>query len=101
MKNYILQILFLTISLTGFSQTKTIESDLMDLKMNVGDTFTPSSYVMSSDGSTTSCDNMIYYNKQGVFSTAKSIQVDNESGKIIANQPGLHEVVAVCITEGG
>ena len=46
-------------------------------------------------------DNMIYYNKQGVFSTAKSIQVDNESGKIIANQPGLHEVVAVCITEGG
>ena len=73
----------------------------MDLKMNVGDTFTPSSYVMSSDGSTTSCDNMIYYNKQGVFSTAKSIQVDNESGKIIANQPGLHEVVAVCITEGG
>ncbi|GIR72626.1 MAG: hypothetical protein CM15mP75_1380 [Flammeovirgaceae bacterium] len=35
MKNYILQILFLTISLTGFSQTKTIESDLMDLKMNV------------------------------------------------------------------
>ena len=101
MKNYILQILFLTTSLTGFSQTKTIESDLMDLKMNVGDTFTPSSYVMSSDGSTTSCDNMIYYNKQGVFSTAKSIQVDNESGKIIANQPGLHEVVAVCITEGG
>ena len=101
MKNYILQILFLTISLTGFSQTKTIESDLMDLKMNVGDTFTPSSYVMGADGSKTSCDNMIYYNKQGVFSTAKSIQVDNESGKIIANQPGLHEVVAVCITEGG
>ena len=89
------------ISVNGFAQIKTIESDLLDLKLNVGDTFTPNSYVMTSDGSTSQCDNMIYYNKKGVFSTAQSIKVDNETGKIEANQPGLHEVVAVCITEGG
>ena len=101
MKNHLLLIIFLLISVSGLAQIKTIESDLLDLKLNVGDTFTPSSYVMTSDGSTSQCDNMIYYNKKGVFSTAQSIQVDNETGKIEANQPGLHEVVAVCITEGG
>ena len=89
------------ISVSGLAQIKTIESDLLDLKLNVGDTFTPNSYVMTLDGETSQCDNMIYYNKKGVFSTAQSIKVDNETGKIEANQPGLHEVVAVCITEGG
>ena len=34
--------------------------------------------------------------KEVCFSTANSIKVDNQTGEIIANKPGLHEVVAVC-----
>ncbi len=47
------------------------------------------------------CSNIIYYNKKGVFSSATSISVDNENGSIKANESGSHEVVAICIGEGG
>ena len=47
------------------------------------------------------CSNIIYYNKKGVFTSANSISVDVENGSIKANEPGTHEVVAICIGEGG
>ena len=36
-----------------------------------------------------------------MFSGAKSITVDTNNGSIKANEPGSHEVVAICIGEGG
>jgi len=69
--------------------------------MNLGDSFTPISFVVDSDGKKSDCSRMIYYNKRGVFSSAKSITVDNETGTIKANEPGIHEIVVICIGEGG
>ena len=64
--------------------------------MKLGDSFTPSTYVVDKGNNRSGCERMIYYNKRGVFSTANSISVDNQTGTITANQPGVHEVVAVC-----
>ena len=78
------------------AQEKSIVSDLDNLQLKIGESFTPSTYVIDSKSNTSDCDRMIYYNKRGVFSTAQSITVDNSSGKITANKPGVHEVVAIC-----
>ena len=78
------------------AQEKSIVSDLDNLKLKIGESYTPSTYVIDSKSNTSDCDRMIYYNKRGVFSTAQSITVDNSSGKITANKPGIHEVVAIC-----
>ena len=85
----------------GVSQQKTIISNLQDLKMKLGESFTPTSFVLDSDEKRSKCNRMIYYNKKGVFSSAKSIYVDNQTGTIKANEPGVHEIVAICIGEGG
>ena len=85
----------------GISQQKTIVSNLQNLKMKLGDSFTPTSFVLDSEENKSNCDRMIYYNKKGVFSSAKSIYVDNQTGTIKANEPGIHEIVAICIGEGG
>ena len=53
----------------------------------------PNSKVINFDG--------IYYNKKGVFSSAKSIIFDRSKGTLKANDPGTHEIVAVCINSGG
>ena len=101
MKKIILTILFSCFILTSYSQNKTIISDLDGLTLNIGESFTPNTYVSNSDGLRSNCSNIIYYNKKGVFSSATSISVDNENGSIKANESGSHEVVAVCIGEGG
>ena len=85
----------------GVSQQKTIVSNLQNLKMKLGESFTPTSFVLDSDEKRSKCNRMIYYNKKGVFSSAKSIYVDNQTGTIKANEPGVHEIVAICIGEGG
>ena len=85
----------------GVSQQKTIVSNLQNLKMKLGESFTPTSFVLDSDEKRSKCNRMIYYNKKGVFSSAKSIYVDNQTGTIKANEPGIHEIVAICIGEGG
>jgi len=101
MKKIILTTLFSCFILTLYSQNKTIISDLDGLKLNIGESFSPNTYVSNSDGLKSNCSNIIYYNKKGVFSSATSISVDNENGSIKANESGSHEVVAVCIGEGG
>jgi hypothetical protein len=57
--------------------------------------------VVLSDGSTGECTRIIYYNKKGVFSSAKSITFDRSEGTLKANEPGTHEIVAVCIDSQG
>ena len=93
----------ITITLTifsiqmNFSQNQTIESNLDGLVLEIGDTFTPESFVKNFDGTTRNCETIIYYNKKGVFNIGGSIVQDPSTGKIIANEPGKHEVVAVCV----
>ena len=101
MKKIILTLVFSCFIITLYSQNKTIISDLDGLTLNIGETFTPNTYVSNSDGLKSNCSNIIYYNKKGVFTSANSISVDVENGSIKANEPGTHEVVAICIGEGG
>jgi len=96
----ILQItIFLLSSFIVLGQERSIISDLENLNMKLGDSFTPSTYVVDKGNNRSGCERMIYYNKRGVFSTANSISVDNQTGTITANQPGVHEIVAVCFGE--
>lgn len=92
---------FLIIVNLGFSQDKSIVSNLKDLTLEIGQVFKPISQVINSDGSEAECIRIIYYNKKGVFSSAKSITFDREKGTLIANDPGNHDVVAVCINSNG
>lgn len=85
----------------GFSQDKSLVSNLRDLTLDIGQVFKPESRVIDSDGSEVECTRIIYYNKKGVFSSAKSITFDREKGTLIANDPGNHDVVAVCINSNG
>ena len=84
-----------------FSQDKSIISNLENLTLNLGEVFKPKSQAINSDGSAVKCVKVIYFNKKGVFSTAKSIIFDREKGTLQANDPGTHEVVAVCIDSNG
>ena len=92
---------FLGIISIGFSQDKSLVSNLKDLTLDIGQVFKPESRVINSDGSEVECTRIIYYNKKGVFSSAKSITFDREKGTLIANDPGSHDVVAVCINSNG
>ena len=83
------------------SQDKTIISDLENLTLDVGQVFTPTSKVVDSRGGNVDCIRIIYYNKKGVFSSAKSITFDRTNGTLKANDPGNHDVVAVCIDSNG
>ena len=95
---YIITILFFIFSLQmNFSQKQTIESNLNGLVLEVGDTFTPESFVKNFDGTKRNCETIIYYNKKGVFNVGGSIVQDPSTGMIVANEPGEHEVVAVCV----
>ena len=89
--------LLLIISSISFAQTRTLESNLEGLVLEVGDSFTPETYVKNADGSTGTCQAIIYYNKKGVFNVGGSIVQDPTTGNILANEPGDHEVVAVCL----
>lgn len=92
---------FVGIISIGFSQDKSLVSNLKDLTLDIGQVFKPESRVIDSDGSEVECTRIIYYNKKGVFSSAKSITFDREKGTLIANDPGNHDVVAVCINSNG
>ena len=95
---YIITILFFIFSFQiNFSQNQTIESNLSGLVLEIGDTFMPESFVKNFDGTTRNCETIIYYNKKGVFNVGGSIVQDPSNGKIVANEPGKHEVVAVCV----
>ena len=97
MKYLITLLLFIFSFQFNLSQNQTIESNLEGLVLEIGDSFTPESFVRTSDGTQRDCQAIIYYNKKGVFNVGGSIVQDPSTGKIIANEPGEHEVVAVCV----
>ena len=99
-KRYLSLLLIIFVSLS-YSQEKTIISDLENLVLDVNQTFTPKTEVINSDGTPSECTRIIYYNKRGVFSTANAISFNRREGSLKANEPGNHEVVAVCINAGG
>ena len=101
MKNKLILLISLLIINLGFSQERTIISDLENLTLDIGQVFKPNSKVINFDGSQGDCENLIYYNKKGVFSSAKSITFDRSKGTLKANDPGTHEIVAVCVNSGG
>ena len=88
-------LLLLIISSISFSQTRTLESNLEGLILEVGDSFTPETYVKYNDGTTGSCEVIIYYNKKGVFNVGGSIVQDPSTGNLLANEPGNHEVLSL------
>ena len=97
MKYIITSLLFIFSFQLNFSQNQRIESNLDGLTLEIGDSFMPESFVKNSDGTTRDCEVIVYYNKKGVFNVGGSIVQDPSTGKIIANEPGQHEVVAVCV----
>ena len=82
---------------TTYSQNLSIESNLEGLVMSVGDSFRPVTNLINPDGSLSTCKNLIYYNKKGVFNVGNSISVNPSTGELQANEPGTHEVVVVCV----
>lgn len=98
------KLLFVLFALASFnlnSQELIVMSNLEGLNMKVGETFAPTSYAETLNGEKTLCQAVIYYNKKGVFSTAKAITVNRSEGTIRANEPGTHEIVALCIGQEG
>ena len=98
--NLIVSALLLSSS-TMFSQELVVKSNLEGLTMSVGETFKPTSFAENLKGEKTMCQAVIYYNKKGVFSTAKAVTVNRGEGTIRANEPGTHEIVALCIGQQG
>ena len=98
--NLIVSALLLS-SPTMLSQELVVKSNLEGLTMSVGETFKPTSFAENLKGEKTLCQAVIYYNKKGVFSTAKAVTVNRDEGTIRANEPGTHEIVALCIGQQG
>ena len=71
------------------------------ITLKIGEEFSPNSYAVDRTGKKIDCAGVIYYNKKGVFSRADGIIVDRDLGKITANKPGNHEVVALCVSQDG
>ena len=104
MKKFTFNILVSALILSSsniFSQELVVKSNLEGLTMSVGETFKPTSFAENLKGEKTMCQAVIYYNKKGVFSTAKAVTVDRGAGTIRANEPGTHEIVALCIGQEG
>ena len=92
MKKLIL-IIIATFSLQlNYSQNLSIESNLDGLILNIGDTFQAESYISDLDGNKSTCERLIYYQKDGVFNVGATI---DPTGIFVANEPGVFEIVAV------
>ena len=101
MRNIFLLSLLLFFSKSALSQDRTIVSDLENLTLDIGQLYKPVSDIIFSDGSKGDCSRIIYYQKKGVLSSGKSITFDRAAGTLKANEPGTHEVIAVCIDSNG
>ena len=93
----IILILITTFSFDLYSQeTKRIVSNIQGLVLDVDDNFISSSIIMDENDNELACNNIIYYSRN-----REALQVNNETGEITATLPGFHEVVVICIQEGG
>jgi len=93
----VILLFIITFSFELYSQeSNRIVSNIQDLVLDVDESFVASSVTMDDNDNEVSCNNMIYYSRN-----REALDVDNETGKITANLPGFHTVVAICIQEGG
>ncbi len=89
-------VLLLVVS-NGFAQTLFMESNLDGVVLDIGETFKADTFITDLDGNKTICNSLIYYVKDGAFNVGNAIEIDPIDGIIKAQQPGSHEVVAVCV----
>ena len=100
MKNKLLLIILLLISITVYSQEKSLVSDLDELKINIGQVFKPTTYNIDNLGEKFDCERVIYYQKRGAFSKGNSIEFDRIEGTLKGIEPGYHEIIAICYSGG-
>ena len=100
MKNKVLLVILLLISITVYSQEKSLVSDLDELKINIGEVFKPTTYNIDNLGEKVDCERVIYYQKRGAFSKGNSIEFDRTEGTLKGIEPGYHEIIAICYSGG-
>ena len=99
-KTFLTPILFL-LATTLAAQEKSVISDLDELKLDIGQTYKPTTYSVDNQGKKYDCERVIYYYKKGAFSTTgKVMEFNRAKGTIKAVEPGYHEVVAICYGSG-
>ena len=99
-KRFLILILFL-LTTTLVAQEKSVISDLDELKLDIGQTYKPTTYSVDNQGQKYDCERVIYYYKKGAFSmTGKVMEFNRAKGTIKAVEPGYHEVVAICYGSG-
>ena len=89
MKNKVLLVTLLLISITVSSQERSLVSDLDKLKINIDNL-----------GEKIDCERVIYYQKRGAFSKGNSIEFDRIEGTLKGIEPGYHEIIAICYSGG-
>ena len=100
MKNKVLLVTLLLISITVSSQERSLVSDLDKLKINIGEVFKPTTYNIDNLGEKIDCERVIYYQKRGAFSKGNSIEFDRIEGTLKGIEPGYHEIIAICYSGG-
>ena len=101
MKKRFLIPIFCLLSVTMVAQEKSVISDLDELRLDIGQTYKPTTYSVDNQGKKYDCERVIYYYKKGAFSmTGKVMEFNRAKGTIKAVEPGYHEVVAICYGSG-
>ena len=100
MKNYnfkfILSVLLFS-SIYLNSQEFTVQSNLDNLSIEVGEIFEPITNIFDQNGNKVECPNIIYYNKNGALNWDEGISVNRRRGTIKGEIPGKHKVIALCV----
>ena len=101
MKKRFLIPIFCLLTVTLVAQEKSVISDLDELRLDIGQTYKPTTYSVDNQGKKFDCERVIYYYKKGAFSmTGKVMEFNRAKGTIKAVEPGYHEVVAICYGSG-
>ena len=95
-------ILIFACFLTLVAQEKSVISDLDELRLDIGQTYKPTTYSVDNQGKKYDCERVIYYYyKKGAFSmTGKVMEFNRAKGTIKAVEARYHEVVAICYGSG-
>ena len=100
MKKHIFRITFSALLLAFVnlnSQEFTVNSNLENLSLEVGEVFAPSTHVLDKDGNKVECPNIFYYNKNGALNWDDGISFNRRRGTIKGEAPGQHKVIVLCL----
>ena len=100
MKNYTFKFILASLLLSSIfinSQEFTVQSNLENLSIEVGEIFEPITDILDKNGNKVECPNIIYYNKNGALNWDDGISVNRRRGTIKGEIPGQHKVIALCI----